>query len=87
MQDTAHAAASVHATVMSEEDALSEGETNLSSLRGLANRSGRALDRQHGLQASLLRSFHHSEAGQASIPILSGMAHYLFNQNPIQTEL
>lgn len=38
-QDTAHAAASVHATVMSEEDAQSEGETNLSSMRCAAQRS------------------------------------------------
>lgn len=38
-QDTAHAAASVHATVMSEEDVQSEGETNLSSMRGRPQRS------------------------------------------------
>lgn len=41
-QDTAHAAASVHATVMSEEDVQSEGETNLSSMRGRAQRSAPA---------------------------------------------
>ena len=39
LQDTAHAAASVHATVMSEEDAVSEGETHLSSRRAAASRS------------------------------------------------
>ena len=39
LQDTAHAAASVHATVMSEEDAMSEGETHLSSRRAGASRS------------------------------------------------
>ncbi len=39
LQDPAHAAASVHATVMSEEDAMSEGETHLSSRRAAASRS------------------------------------------------
>lgn len=41
-QDMAHAAASVHATLMSEEDAQSEGETNLSSMRGNVQRSAPA---------------------------------------------
>jgi hypothetical protein len=66
LQDTAHAAASVHATVMSEEDVLSEGETNLSSMRGAAHRSAQASDRQPGMQASMLRSLHQS-AGQACL--------------------
>ncbi len=42
MQDVGHAAASVHATVMSEEDAQSEGDTKLSSLRREASCSAPA---------------------------------------------
>ena len=64
LQDTAHAAASVHATVVSEEDAMSEGETHLSSRRAAASHSVPARSAQHpGAYVEERQASHHT-AGQ-----------------------
>ena len=59
LQDIAHAAASVHATVMSEEDAFSEGETNPSSRRRSVPQPAAALARD----AENVQKAQHDQAG------------------------
>lgn len=77
LQDMAHAAASVHATVMSEEDAMSERETHLSSRRAAASHSApaRAAEAGPGADVEERQASHHT-AGVLCRPVLICFHHY-----------